>query len=257
MKTSMKDTYDYDVNSMYPYLMTSERFRFPLCDYEEVDIQTKRQKGWLEIYKLKINGDHKWFKKSPNNYYCTYHLDLLNYLNIPYEKVGDTKYVYKECVKGSVVFESLRSLYDMKKEGNKYVKPVINSIWGSLSMEKSYEIKIEEVKSWQMKDVWCFDVQTGRAKMKGGTRVFRHCTARLKMFLLAYYRLYFVKDILMPLEDEGYTIYQVATDGFITDAPQEAMKKIYDIGKNIGELKLVKVFEGTHQIINQKKVVKV
>ena len=255
-KAIMTDTYYYDVNSFFPFLMTHEDFKFPLMRFIGLrDINAKIE-NCLEICKLEILGEHKYFARSSDDYYCTYHIELLDMLKIPYKRIGNVKYVYEEPMKGSVLFGSLNDMYDIKKSGNKYVKPVLNSIWGSLSMEKTYEIKIADVKEWQMDDVMSWNVHTGRAEMKGGTRTFRHCTARLKVFLLAFYRLYLVKNILLPLEKKGHEVYKIATDGFISNATPEEMSNIYPMGKNLGELKIEKTFEGEHQILNKKKIQK-
>lgn len=157
-KATMKDTYYYDVNSFFPFLMVHEDFKFPLMRFVERKMTAKTD-NYLEICKLEILGDHKYFVKSSDDYYCTYHIELLELLNIPYKRIGKTKYVYEEPIKGSLLFGSLKDMYDMKKSGNKYVKPVLNSIWGSLSMEKTFEVKIADVKEWQMKDVLCWNVQ--------------------------------------------------------------------------------------------------
>jgi hypothetical protein len=244
--------YDYDINSMYPYLMSSETFEFPIKQGIEVPINEKH-KGVLEIMKLNIKGKHKYWVNTYDNYYTTYHIRLLKYLKIPYETVGETKLVYKDNVRGDDIFGYMSDIFDLKAKGNKYAKDVMNCTWGSLSKKKDFTISLDKIRDDQWDKVKQIVVEKGYAIIED-ERPYKHATGRMKIFLLSYARYYFVRSILTPLEETGRKVYQVNTDGFITDATEEEVEKIYPIGKAMGELK-VKVLKGKYKVHHVTKVI--
>jgi hypothetical protein len=156
------DSYDYDINSMYPYLMSLETFRFPMNVGKEVPINEKR-KGSLEIKQLKIQGTHKYWVNTPDNYYNTYQISLLDYLKIPYEVVGETKLIYENCFRGVDVFDYLNDIFALKAKGNKYAKDVLNCTWGNLSKKKEHTVAIENINEENFDKIKQIDVIKGYA----------------------------------------------------------------------------------------------
>lgn len=250
----INNCFDYDINSMYSFLMARSDFSFPLTEGVEVPLDVVfDSKGYtniveLEIYKLKIKGTHKYWVNTPDNYYTTYQIELLELLKIPYEIVGDTKLLYSEPVKSKDIFKYLDTIFDLKANGNKYAKGVLNCTWGNLSRKKDYIIPIEDLDDRHINSILQIDINKGCVLLQSPVKPYKHSTGRLKTFLLAYARLYLVKHILLPLEKKGFEIHQVNTDGFITNAKPDEMASIYPISKKMGDLKLEKEFKGKHTI---------
>lgn len=245
--TQICDVFDYDVNTMYGFIMSSTDLRIPLVKPAKRSLD-KHFENSLEIYKLKINGTHKYWADTKNDYYNTYHIEILKLLNIPFEYDGNKKFVYYDATKSSDMFGYLKDIFEMKKSGVPAAKGVLSSTWGALSRKKNYQIPIEDL------DEKCFDrvlqlrLDKGYAVMMADSNPYKHVTGRLKPFLLAYVRLFLLKNMILPLESKGFEIYQINTDGFITNAKPEEMQTIYKIGSNMGELKLEKEFSGTYDI---------
>ena len=98
-KCCFMDYYDYDVNSMYPYILSmSKYFMFPMDEGKEIEINNiseinKKQPG---IYKLKILGnvDERIFMK--NEAYTNYDIMLLDKLGYKYKLASNIGYVYEK-----------------------------------------------------------------------------------------------------------------------------------------------------------------
>lgn len=258
-KGEIEDCYDYDLNSMYPYLMSESNMLIPVgkpkvvhCDYECNDFE-------LEISELIVNETHKYFAqtKDARGFYNTYQIRLLGILKIPFKYATKTKLVYDKCIKSKDVFKYMTKLYELKQNGNKYVKSVMSSTWGALSRKKLFQVKFEDLKDSQLDKIYQLRPDKGYAIMKcNNDRPYKHMIGRMKTFLLAYARMYMCDDILLELKRYGYEVYKVLCDGFITNANPEQMDKIYTIGDKMGELKFVEKFEGKHQLVNLKKIEK-
>jgi len=141
------DGYGYDINSFYPYVMSNTDFKFPLT---EGTLKRTNKKYALEIKKLKINGTHKYWRNSPENYYDSYQVELLDLLKIPYEEVDEPKLCFREPVNSSSLFSYFNDIYDLKKNGNKHAKLILNSCHGQLSRKKEYEIDADNLKDHEV-----------------------------------------------------------------------------------------------------------
>jgi hypothetical protein len=241
--------FDYDVNSMYTYLLTSTDFEFPIRSGKEIPIDDECDNC---IYKLNVLGKHRFWADTPDNFYNKYQMELLKLLKIPYEIVGNVKYSYDSVIKASDVFGYMKKIYATKTDENKpYVKEVLNTTWGILSRKKVYEIPFADYKNTRNhndRDIIRLDLNRGVFIMRSDSKPYKHVTGRLKTFLLSYSRLWIVKNILIPLEQKGFEIYQVNTDGFITNAKQAEMTQIYPMSSEMGHLKLEKEFKEKHTI---------
>ena len=262
-KTSVADCYDYDVNSLYPFCMSKTDFRFPLRIAEKKKVKsnykikvnpTKR----LEIYKLKILGTHKYWRDTKDNYYNTYHIEILNLLGIEYEIDGNSKWVYNEPVKSSNIFSYFDKLYELKANNNKFAKMVMSSTWGALSREKAFEVRLEDLKETSLNDIVQIRIDKGYAVLNSSlsNEPYKFKTARLKSFLLAYARLFMLKNIVLPLEERGHHVYLVNTDAVVTNANPDQMNFIYPISDAMGDLKIEKELKGVHDIVHLRSIQK-
>lgn len=254
-KGSISNCYDYDVNALYPFLMSKTDLRFPVSKPEKVEIKSKKisikPEKKLEVYKLKILGNHKYWKNTKDNYYNTYHIETLHLLNIPYEIEGEYKWVYDEPIKSSTFFSYFEELNDLKmKNNNRFAKSVMSATWGALVREKNFQVEISKLNETSFKEIIQIRIDKGYAILRGGNQPYKHRCARLKPFLLAYARLFMLKKIVIPLEQNNHHVHLINTDAVITDANPEEMSKIYPISEKMGDLKIEKVFDGFHDIIH-------
>jgi hypothetical protein len=250
VKGKVKDVYDYDYNSMYIHIMSNSEFQFPVT----MPTQTKDalKENQMEIVKCNVKGGHKWWRSTPDNYYNTYQLQLLDLLEIPYSRDEDERYVY-DVINSKEIFGFMKELYEYKKMGNTCVKQIINSIWGSLGKQGIFCVKLDCLKKSDMKNVVHVDLITDIATLEND-KPYKHTFGRIKSFILAYARLMLVRDSMLPVEKAGYTIYQANTDGFISDIPRKKMTKIKTISEQMGDLKIEKEFKGTHDIVHVRRI---
>jgi hypothetical protein len=248
----IKDCYDYDLNNAYNYLQSQTDFMFPLRESTSLYIKSKHRDNSLVtkdnelvIAKLKILGEHKYWKATNDNYYNSYHIQLLDRLGIKYEV--EEVYRYLDCVKTKELFTHLQHIYDCKVKGNSHAKDVSTIGWGLHAKAHDKRKHISELKPKDFTKILSHDPNTHMVEVKKEGRQYKHVTARIKPFLLAYGRLHLI-DILLKVEEAGYQIYQSNTDGFVSNITPEEMAKIYPISKQLGHLKVKQQFKGTHII---------
>jgi hypothetical protein len=255
LKGKIVNTWDYDYNSMYIYVMALSDFQFPLSKPRKVKKMTN-QPNTLYIVKCEVKGSHKFFARTPDNYYNSYYLSIMDILKIEY--VIDENEIYEyDVVSSKEIFNYMLPMYELKAKGNEYVKPIINTTWGSLSKKSTVSIPFENLYDEAIKRIICIDPVTDVVTLSVDNRPYRHALGRMKSFILSYARLMLIRDCLVPVENAGYTVYQANTDGFISNIPPEKMEKIQKISKDIGDLKIEKVLNGTYDISHVRRIDKV
>lgn len=249
---SFANGYGYDVNSFYPFVMSHTDFRFPVTEGKWTSKPSSRlfDEAPLEVRKLEILGTHKYWRNSPDNYYDTYQMQLLDLLGIPYKAVDDRCLRYSEPVKSSTLFSYFDDLYEMKKNGNKHAKLLLNSCHGQLSRKKDFEVDADTIRDELLEKVVGY-VESRNTFVIRDERPFKFVFGRIKNFLYSYVRLSLVRDYILPIEEKGFEIYQIKTDGFTTNAPPS----VVTLGKNMGDLKLEKEFEGNWRVKNTKQII--
>ena len=241
------DGFGYDINSFYPYVMSKTDFKFPLSTGI---IKTTSKKYPLEIKKLKINGTHKYWRNSPDNYYDSYQVQLLELLKIPYEEVKAPKLCYEEPVQSSALFSYFDDIYELKKKGNKHAKLILNSCWGQLSRKKEYEIDGNSLRDEDIEKVIDY-IESRNVFILREEKPFKFVFGRIKTFLHSYVRLSLIRDYVLPVEKQGFEIYQIKTDAFVTNAKPEDIT----LGKEMGDLKLEKEYKGFWRVENKKRII--
>jgi hypothetical protein len=246
----LSNGYGYDINSFYPFVMSKDKnFSFPLS---EGFIKVTNKKYAFEIKKLTIKGTHKYWVNSKNDYYDNYQVELLNLLNIPYEEhPEEPELCYPEVVRGKCLFSYFDDLYDMKKNGNKHAKLILNSLWGTLSKHKEFEIAGNNLKDSEIPKVIRY-IESRNVFILREDQPFKYPFGRIKTYLNSYLRLCLVRDYLFKFENQGFEIYQVKTDGFATNAPPEKVS----LGIEMGDLKVEKEFSGDWQVKDKKQLIK-
>lgn len=253
--TIVEDPIYYDVNSSYPACMASEKFMFPMMEGKEVNIKTECGKNDLEIYNLEILGKHKYWRNSPDNKYNTYQIKILKLLRIPFRYVGENKMIFSNCLRGDDTFGYMHDIYNKKKEGNPYAKELLIYSWGEFSREKNFTVPISELRKDQMSKVAEFCLEKDLAILQTeGERKYKHATARIKPFILAFQRWQFLKKVIVPILNAGFEVYKIKTDGVLTNAPENEMAQLHTMGRDLGELKVEKKYQGRFKVVNSVRM---
>jgi hypothetical protein len=252
MKGLITNVWDYDFNSMYIHIMSQSDFRFPMTKPKKVN---KIKSGYLHICKCEVKGLHKWFVRTPDDYYNTYQLDLMDLLKIPYVVNRNEIYCY-DYVESKDIFDYMVPMYQLKAKGNKYTKQVLNDTWGSLGKKGQFTVPFDQLLDEAIKNVVHIDPVKNIVTIEDKERPYRHASGRIKSFLMAYARLMLVETML-KVENAGYEIYQANTDGFISNIPPEQMTEIKTISSLMGDIKIEKVYKGTYDVKHVRRVDKV
>ena len=136
-KGKYENVYSYDINSMYPSVMIKDHTQFPF------------QKGVFKflqdlptdyfpygLYRVRIQGEHKLFRKNKSNYYTHYCLTTAKQLGLTMELIKDGKpnaLIYskegrksgRSCFKPFVDY-----LYNLKSRNVPRAKKILNVLWG-------------------------------------------------------------------------------------------------------------------------------
>lgn len=252
--SSICNAVKYDINSFYPYIMCKSEFKFPVSQ----GLIKKTKKSYpLEIRHLKIIGDHKYFKRSEGDYYDTYQIELLNLLGVKYEETDRTKLCYEQPINAKELFGYFDELYELKLEGNKYAKEMMNATHGLLSKKKEFEIPGNSIREDQKPYVVDYDEKRD-VWLLSCDQPFKYDYGRIKTFLNSYVRLYIVKHYLIPLEQKGHQVYLSNVDSFVTDAKEDQIRALgINFSKLMGDIKIENVYEGFWEIEHIHKVVDV
>lgn len=248
--------YSYDRNSHYPNTMTKNFHYFPI---KEGEFKIVKSLNNLEfgIYRCFIDGPKtKFFKYNPMNYYTNIDIDNAIKNNLTVELIQDNKpnalvYTKDKLMNGAFLFKKyVTDLYELKSNGVKGSKDLLNMLWGSLCEMNHYKTNSdfdEEVNICEADMKHILSDENG-IKLKyifyrGG--YYKTNFARIKPFVLAYGR----ADLMMFKEYEDQ-IVRIHTDGFYLKTKPENIKT----GTNLGYLK----YEGEKDVhirrLNQIKI---
>jgi hypothetical protein len=237
--------YKYDVCSLYPSLMKSNKLMIPIKRGEFVNLIELEQILKVGIYRCIIkpnsSDDYKLFRFNNKNYYT--HTDIYNArkLKLNIELIIDDKpnaliYTRDKCLNCNIIFERyVEILFELKQKGIKRAKAILNILWGALckkrtrihidSENNSGDISIDE----DIKYIYPLPDNKTFIKTIYFNKMYQFNFARLGPFLLAKGRAT-ISEIMKPNIDK---IQWIHTDGFISCEPLT-----YKLGKNLGNLKL-------------------
>ena len=203
------ECYGYDMSSFYPRILGNSKLKIPLREGKEYKLESiDKYNLKFGFYKIVIECYHedfvKIFKFSNDNTYTHYSL-LFAYM---YQKEYDIKiglnmteeynaYLYndEDIIETKSIFNTwLNKLIDVKTKlkGNKLIKHLLSSLWGTLS-RKNYDIKIavseKELEGYDENEyniVDC-DIQNGIYHVCKKQNKYKY-NIRLKPFLQSYQR---------------------------------------------------------------------
>lgn len=260
-KGRYENTYDYDVNSMYMYYMSSKSFIFPVVK-PTYKVFSEKEFNELKFfpfgyYLVEFDGEHPYFKIY--NGWVT-HTDLkcaqlLNIkINIVCNKTNALLYDSKNCVRGNVAFENYcKYLFDMKQKFYE-AKDLTVKTWGffyekiykrlRVKNNETYELGTEQIEEINETENLCI-LKTSSGK---GHKRFKRSMARMAPFLTAYCRFNIIK-IMMQDPDHLKNIVHINTDGFISLKERKDLQ----ISDDMGDFKIK--HKGNCEVFNSMRVI--
>ena len=223
-KTELNDAYSYDVNSMYPFIMT--QLQFPTTRGEFLKLKELKEIVEYGIYRIKIfepeHNDKKLFRFNRRNYYTHIDVKRARDLGLKMELIQDNQPNCLRYIKGRLSGKKLFGqvvdyLYELKKKPTikSRVKSILNRLWGALC-EREVITRKSEKEGVYLEDV---DIQTICPYGEGylcefikHSKTFRTDYARVGCFITAGARSY-ISKLIEPVKDK---VFRIHTDGFIT-----------------------------------------
>ena len=239
--------YDYDMNSMYPYFMSSAHFTFPV---KKGALETlEKYANAYGLYRVKFNFNDCPYVK-PSEWITHYDIKILELFETPFELVNDGKpnaLLYPDRQNGHHAFGNfVKSIYEWRQTCDEkyrpYVKKVMNSLWGSMCekfVKKIRKALDDEEHAYFIDDYEIISkirvfTDEMAAKIEHMDRSFKYPHARVGIFLTAYARWQMMK-IIKPFLN---VITYINTDGFETT---EDISHALPLSKKIGEFKMARL----------------
>jgi hypothetical protein len=239
--------YNYDVNSAYPAMLSSDHFSFPLKqgEFNTIDeLPTILSYGIYRCIITPSEDEHmnKLFRFNNLHYYTHYDINSARKLNLNIQLIQDTQsnaLLYTERRgNGSNFFRHIvYTLYDLKSQ-SKLAKKIVNAIWGSLSSRN--KIKVTTAKEVNLnKGEMILDIKPYGNKFKvtylKTNKFFKFNYARLGCFLTSAVRKQ-MTEYIYPVREN---IFRCHTDSLLSNIPLEHIP----IGNELGKFKCEKIGE--------------
>jgi hypothetical protein len=225
-KTELDDGYSYDVNSMYPYIMS--QLQFPITRGEFLKLNELKDIVEYGIYRIKIfepenKNIKKLFRFNHRNYYTHIDIKRARELNLKMELIQDNQPNCLRYIRGRLSGKKMFGqvvdyLYELKKNQTikSRIKSILNRLWGALC-EREVITNKSKPEGVYLEDV---DIQTMVPFGDGylceyikNEKMFRTNYARVGCFITAGARSY-ISKLMQPIQDR---IVRIHTDGFITN----------------------------------------
>ncbi len=227
--------YKYDFVSRYPSSLASQHNYYPIKRGEFLKISpdefisTLRRPGTC-IFRCQIerkqNKICNIFRFNINNYYTSKDVVLAQKLGLKISMIDDNEpnvlyYSHDKCVCGSQLFGNfVKTVFELKKKGNKTAKAILNCLWGALCQTQELDYNVaddgEEYDLGFDKNITSiiYDDKKHRCIVKytKQNKYFVNRYARIKSFILAYGR----HCIITELMDNIDNIVYIHTDGWIS-----------------------------------------
>ena len=217
-----------DVNSMYPYIYSSNLFLIPIKEgnYKQITNAEMNEMKFFEFgfYRAIITGDSpKKFRLNPSNCYTHYDMTMARRYGLEIKMIENEKpnaliYNKDQRVPGDQMFkEYVQILYPLKKKGVKLAKRLLNIIWGVMA-EKHIShkfIKNEIVDIPTTSNILdIIELKSGdiRVDYNRKRKIFKSNYARISPFLMSMGR-----KLMGEIIDKNESIVKrVHTDGLMT-----------------------------------------
>ncbi len=239
--------YKSDVISMYPSIMRSEEFLFPVkCGtIKKVKKMSDVEIDGLCFWRCEINESddpkiNKQFRFNNENCYTNIDIKHAKRLKLEIELLLDVKWnviIYKrsDCVTGKELFgDYIDYLFPLKQKGVPRTKKIMNCIWGKLFEKNRIKLTIDRnnpeiTEIYEDKEVLSL-VPFGEDKLVIEfclkDQIYKYSYARIGPFILSYGRYVIFKKIRKHIDHIRF----LHTDGIISDT-----KLNLDYGNDIGD----------------------
>ena len=244
-KGEYENVVEYDVNSMYPFLMSL--IMFPVKRGEIRTLEELPEKLEYGIYKCNIKPINKkadnLFRFNEENYYT--HSDIMNarQIGLPVELIQSPNnaliYTKDKLEYGKRMFKPVVDyLYDLKVKKVPRTKEILNSLWGALTQRNSFSATILKEDDFVIPDNATVDkiYHIGhriRIQYHFNDRRFDTDFARIGPFLTSYARFWMARKALPHLDH----VIRIHTDSIMSTKPIEECK----ISAKIGEWKKLEI----------------
>lgn len=250
----LKDAYSYYFRMFYPYLLASDKFKFPTSEGEWIDFDKMTYTvnnipyGFYNCEILCKNENfNKVFSYNKKCWYTHYDLQIALKLqkkcNVKIKLLGDA-YIYDESTlsTGKQVFGRWYMYLSQLKTAlpkNILIKILTSSIWGYLVQYNTFIIHEDKTTDYNLSldiknteaDYIIIDEQVKKdgvyyRLLEQGKRLQKY-NFRLKAFITSYSRLFMCKALYQQLDH----VKRVIVDGFVLDRPFADLKRYRDILK--------------------------
>jgi len=236
--------YSYDLNSAYPYMMSSNTFSFPVKEGVFTRLKELPEILSYGIYRVEIspsddNDCNKLFRFNYSNYYTHYDIQTARklglHIHLIVDKEANALLYTTGRANGHQYFGSIiDTLYRLKKQ-NKLAKAVMNAIWGALCQKDKIKTSTRQPVNLNNDEIIEEINPNGLYEkviyLRKG-KLFKYNYARLSPFLLAATRRHLALTILPHKEH----VFRCHTDSILSDIPLDDLK----ISKEMGDWKLEK-----------------
>jgi hypothetical protein len=238
-----------DVNSFYSSILVNNRYILPIGEpvfkkytQEEFDNLKFYPYG---LYKCKITGDinPKLFYKNINNIYT--HLELRiakeqKYIITIIDEDDNFMY-YPKRIHNHILFKQYVDLLFPHKKKCFLIKRLLNILWGGLCEKNKIIKKIDSKECSILKDD---DLEFQPTIDNEGNiisfsiieekKLFKYNSCRIAPFITSYGRYEYYNLI----KNHHELLIKTHTDGFYIKMTEEEVNKHFDMGKNIGQIKI-------------------
>jgi len=239
-----KNVWDYDVNTMYGYLMTINMY--PMKEGEFVTLTELPEKLEYGIYMCNIKPHKKekinmLFRFSDENRYTHYDIMSARHIGLKVKLLQQENnaliYTKEKLEFGSRLFKpTIDYLYDLKVKEVPRMKHMISSLWGSLCEVAEKKVTVgwdedfESPKNTYIKHIYRIGGKIRVTYAYNDERQFQTNYARMGVFLTSQSRYFMARTLFDHIDD----IVKVHTDGFLSLKEIPELK----IGTKLGQWKV-------------------
>ena len=236
-----ENAFEYDINSMYPHLMTLVDFITRKGEYKTVnEIDLSNEYAIFRCFIIGIRDNV--MRHNPKNYYTTLDIKTAIENNYKVKLIQDGEpnclvYGKRTRITGREVFgKVVKALYCMKMCGCSDAKMSLNYIWGFFASKAINEVNtyqpdleiddITKITKIFHRSVDKNNQQHYTFRVQNATKRFRFDYARFAPFLLARGR----RVIHEATKDHLQNVVRINTDGFLSTKKIDTIKTSIHIG---------------------------
>ena len=252
-----------DVNSFYSSILINNKYTLPIGEpvfikytQEEFDSLKFYKYG---LYKCEITGNNpKLFYRNSNNVYTHFELNIAKEqkYNIKIINEKDNFMYYPKRINNDRLFKQYVDLLFPHKNKCFLIKRLLNILWGGLCHKNKIIKKIDSMECSVLKDD---DLEFQPTIDNEGNfvsfsiieekKLFKYDSCKISPFITGYGRYEYYNLI----KNHHKLLIKTHTDGFIINMTDGEVKKHFDMGKDIGQLKIEEKYKKL-EIVNNNTI---